>query len=130
MTSEQIVGLASLVAKDLGMRDVDETTLLDAIQRTPPMPTILSDSHNQLWVDRDYVAYSALDDSTVQYVYIAKKHAMEELRDLRNDGLGAIDQVLRQDIMRQLRRAVKADGPFYLRGTYRRRMEQASLLAI
>ena len=130
MTSTQIVDLASLVASDLGMLGLDEKTLLEDIKRNPPMPTILSDTRNQMWVDRHYVAYSSVQEQLVHYMYIAKEHATEELRDLRNDGVGAIDHDLRKDIIRQLKRAQKAERPFYLRAAYRRKMERASLLEI
>lgn len=130
MTSEQVIGLANLVASDLGMRSLDEKTLLEDIQRNPAMPTILSDSSNQLWIDRYYVAYSSLQEQFVHYVYIAREHAKEELKDLSCDTAKTKDVEMVKDIVRQLTKALKTERPFYLDAAYRRRMERASLLEI
>lgn len=126
LSNEEIVRLASLVAGDIGMRGLDEQALMSSLEKSPVMPTIISDGNSQLWVDRYYVAHSSLDEEFVHYVYIAPEHAEEELKDIR---IGKESAML-EDITRQLRNALRTGRPFYLTLAYRRRMEQGSGLAI
>lgn len=41
-------------------------------------PIMLTKGLTQLWIDREYIAYSNADEERIYYVYITKKHIHEE----------------------------------------------------
>ena len=43
-----------------------------------PVPIIKYNEKVQVWLDKEYVAYSRIDDDEVHYVYITLKHLKEE----------------------------------------------------
>ncbi len=133
LNNEEIIGLASLVASDLGIKRLDESALLMNLEKNPVMPSIISDGCGQLWVDRYYVAYSLSEDTFVHYVYITPEHASEELKVLPKDILKCAkpkEVEMLKDIARQLKNALKSGRPFYLTLEYRRRLEKTSIIEI
>ena len=70
------LGRAVAAAHSLSMPSVQRLRLRHS--ERVPIPSVTTNGHGTLWIDRDYIAY-ALVDEIVRYVYVTRTHAKEEI---------------------------------------------------
>ena len=104
LSIREIRRLADGLSAKLGAREISGGELYGNYFAKVPIPIIAKGPGCTVWIDRYYAAYQ-LGEGEVRYVYVAPRHACEELRACRASQ-GARGQ-LPPEIAEQLSRALK-----------------------
>lgn len=80
LSDDAVAKIAQYVLSRFAYETVDTKVLLSEFRKIIPLPMMFSNSVTQVWIDKEYIAYSYLDQEVVVYVYITKKHIDEEER--------------------------------------------------
>ena len=80
MSHEDILELARVTAKLLGIRIKDPVLVLSGMKPKIGIITILYNKKFTLWIDRHYIAYGDNFKPEVVYVFADTEHISEELR--------------------------------------------------
>ena len=78
LTIRELRRLADRLSEATGAREVTDRELYRNYFAKVPVPIIAKGRDSTLWVDRYYAAYQK-GDGDVRYVYVALRHAWEEL---------------------------------------------------
>jgi len=82
ISTKQIIKLIKATADELGLPMPSRKALMNNLLPTGiVMPIIIEKDDLQLWIDREYIAYSNIDEPNVKYVYATRGHLNEEIRD-------------------------------------------------
>ena len=82
LSIKEIRRLADGLSARTGVRQVTDAELYRNYFAKIPVPVIAKGREATLWIDRYYAAYQ-LGEGDVKYVYVALRHACEELRACR-----------------------------------------------
>ncbi|MBO7358447.1 MAG: hypothetical protein J6U72_01330 [Clostridia bacterium] len=97
--------LADRLSADTGAREVTDRELYRNYFAKIPVPIIAKGRDGTLWVDRYYAAYQK-GDGDVRYVYVALRHACEELGACRASQ--SLEGQAPPEVLRQLRGALES----------------------
>lgn len=80
LSNESVTKLAQFVLKHFGYDSVETNVFLKEFIQSIPLPMMFSNGITQVWIDKEYISYSYLNEEAVKYVYITQKHIDEEER--------------------------------------------------
>lgn len=80
LSTEQVITLAQYVLAYFGYEPVDAKVFISEFRKEIPLPFMFKNDVTQVWIDKEYIAYSFLNEEAVKYVYITQKHIHEEER--------------------------------------------------
>lgn len=80
LSTQSVITLAQYVLAYFGYNPVEAKVFISEFRKIIPLPMMFSNDVTQVWIDKDYIAYSFLEEEAVEYVYITKKHIDEEER--------------------------------------------------
>jgi hypothetical protein len=79
LSPRNVALLAVKVGEMLGVQMPAKNYFLDRLNESGiKMPIIYKSKDIQFWVDCEYIAYSRYDEDDIHYVYITRKHILEE----------------------------------------------------
>jgi hypothetical protein len=79
LSPRNVAMLAVKVGDMLGVQMPAKNYFLDRLNEGGiKMPIIYKSKDIQFWVDCEYIAYSRYDEKDIHYVYITRKHVLEE----------------------------------------------------
>ncbi len=78
LSAQQVAELTQRIAQRIRITAPKTDELKTAISQKGSLPQHITDGYHQLWVEKQYIAYSTIDDPNVYYAYLTDKHIFEE----------------------------------------------------
>lgn len=78
LSPKEVAELAQRVAAMAKIEIPAVESLNAAIRKRKDQPQYITDGYRQLWLERNYIAYSTVDDPVVHYAYLTDRHILEE----------------------------------------------------
>lgn len=80
LKKSEIINIASNIAEKIGIKLPPHEDIIRQISSKKSLTLLLQNYTHQMWIDKYYIAYSALAEKKIHYAYLTHQHIAEEYK--------------------------------------------------